>query len=305
MDAITVLTEKLTELARGLIAHAPNIVVAILVVLATWGAAKLVAGAVERLLPKGEERRSLRMALRKLSTIVVWVAGLALTAVVLFPSVKPSSMLAGLGLGSVAIGFAFKDIFENFFAGMLILFRQPFRLGDYIEVDDIEGKVETITIRDTLVRRTDGQPVIIPNSMLFKHPVTVRTDRDVRRVTVICGVAYGEDVDQARDVIENAVQGLDSVDDGQPVEIFAQGFGASSIDFEVTWWTGSKPLDVRRSRDQVVAAVKNALDSAGIEIPFPYRTLTFKEPLALDGDATERGARSANGSAEHAGHETN
>ena len=67
----------------------------------------------------------------------------------------------------------------------------------------------------------------------------------------------------------------------RPVQIFAREFNSSSIDFEVTWWTGSKPVDERRSRDEVVAAVKRALDEAGIEIPFPYRTLTFKEPLSL------------------------
>jgi small-conductance mechanosensitive channel len=72
---------------------------------------------------------------------------------------------------------------------------------------------------------------------------------------------------------------MDSVDSDKKVQIFAQAFGASSIDFEVTWWTGSSPLEIRQSRDQVVAAVKRALDEAGIEIPFPYRTLTFKEPL--------------------------
>jgi small-conductance mechanosensitive channel len=121
--------------------------------------------------------------------------------------------------------------------------------------------------------------VVIPNAQLFKNPVTVRTDLDRRRVTIRCGVAYGEDVDNARDVIYKAVEGLETVDTDQGIQIFAQAFGASSIDFEVTWWTGSQQVEVRASRDKVVAAVKRALDEAGIEIPFPYRTLTFHEPL--------------------------
>jgi small conductance mechanosensitive channel len=118
--------------------------------------------------------------------------------------------------------------------------------------------------------------------MFFKNPVTIRTARDVRRTTVICGVAYGEDVDAAREVIAQAVRGVDAVrDDVRDVEIFAQEFADSSINFEVTWWTGSRPIDIRSSRDKVVAAVKRALDDAGIEIPFPYRTLTFNEPLPV------------------------
>ena len=90
------------------------------------------------------------------------------------------------------------------------------------------------------------------------------------------------------------VEGLQSVDKRRPIQIFAKAFGSSSIDFEVTWWTESRPVDIRMSRDEVVEAAKSALDKAGIEIPFPYRTLTFKEPLEvaqmseLRGDDTER-----------------
>ena len=83
---------------------------------------------------------------------------------------------------------------------------------------------------------------------------------------------------------------MDAVrDDVRDVEIFAQEFADSAINFEVTWWTGSRPIDIRSSRDKVVAAVKRALDDAGIEIPFPYRTLTFNEPLPIDDrrDSTE------------------
>ena len=281
MNAVNLITEQLKTLAEGAIQHLPNIVAAVALVFVTWLVARLARRITTRVLPGDGARRSLTLAIRKLVTIGVWIFGLALATIVLFPSVKPSNLIAGLGLGSVAIGFAFKDIFENFFAGMLILFRQPFSINDHIEVDGIEGIVEDITIRDTLVRQTDGQPVIVPNSVLFKNPVTVRTDRDKRRVTVMCGVAYDEDVDAAREVIEQAVHKVDSVDTDKPVQVFAQSFGASSIDFEVTWWTGSQPVDVRKSRDAIVAQVKSALDEAGIEIPYPYQTLTFHEPLPV------------------------
>lgn len=281
MNPINLVTEQLRGFAEATIQHSPNIAAAFVLLLVTWLVAKLARRLTTKIMPSDAGRESLTLAIRKLITIAVWTGGIALAAVILFPSVKPSSMLAGLGLGSVAIGFAFKDIFENFFAGMLILFRQPFKINDHIEVDGIEGVVENITIRDTLVRQTDGQPVIIPNSVLFKNPVTVRTDKDVRRVTVMCGVAYGEDIDKAREVIREAVERVKSVKSDKPVQIFAQSFGASSIDFELTWWTGSKPLDIRTSRDEVVSSVKRALDDAGIEIPFPYQTLTFNEPLPV------------------------
>jgi small-conductance mechanosensitive channel len=212
----------------------------------------------------------------------MWLFGVLIAVTIAFPTITPGKALTALGVGGVAIGFAFKDVFENFLAGILLLIREPFSVEDYIECEGFEGQVEEITIRDTHVRQTDGQLVVAPNAMFFKNPVTIRTARDVRRTTVICGVAYGEDVDAAREVIAQAVRGVDAVrDDVRDVEIFAQEFADSSINFEVTWWTGSRPIDIRSSRDKVVAAVKRALDDAGIEIPFPYRTLTFNEPLPV------------------------
>ncbi|GGD23606.1 mechanosensitive ion channel [Pyruvatibacter mobilis] len=281
IQPIEIILTNLTDMLRGLIALLPQIGLAVVILIITWAVSKLASSLVHRLLPQNRMRASLVELMSNLLSIGIWLGGIVIAAIVVFPTITPGDMIAALGIGSLAIGFAFKDVFENFMAGILILYRRPMRIGDYIECDGVEGKVEKISIRDTHVRRTDGQLVVMPNGMLFRNPVEIRTDRDIRRVTITAGVAYDEDVDTSRDVISDAVKGCDTVRGDQPVQIFAQAFGASSIDFEVTWWTGSTPLDVRRSRDEVVAAVKRALDEAGIEIPFPYRTLTFKEPLPL------------------------
>jgi len=280
------LVRQVQQFASDFWAILPQIGVALVVLAITWLAAKAVRGLLARVSRSAKIRRSLTEVLQMIAGATTWIIGILIATVIVFPSMTPAKMLTALGLGSVAIGFAFKDVFENFLAGILILLREPFRLGDYIECSGIDGQVEEITVRDTHIRQTDGQRVVMPNALLFKEPVTVRTDKDYRRTTVICGVAYGEDVDKARDVITDAVKQVDTVrDDVRDVEIFAHAFNSSSIDFEVTWWTRSRPIDIRVSRDQVVAAVKRALDDAGIEIPFPYRTLTFKAPLPVDLEA--------------------
>lgn len=291
LEPVTVLINQLREIARSSIALLPHLAVAILVIALTWLVSKLATSTLSRMLKRTRLRKSLQDLFALLTSIAVWFLGIMIAAVILFPGLTPASILAGLGIGSVAIGFAFKDVFENFLAGIIILFRREMRIGDHVECEGIEGQVSHIAIRESHIRQTDGQLVIVPNSILFKNPVTVRTDKDHRRVTVICGVAYDVDVDEARSVISDAVRGCDTViTDGKPIQIFAQEFASSSINFEVTWWTGSKPVEVRTSRDQVVSAVKRALDDAGIEIPFPYRTLTFKEPLPLQRAASEEEA---------------
>lgn len=274
-----VLVDRLETLARSAVEVAPQVIAALLLLGVTWALARIGRWAVFAVARRAGARQGLADVLRMLAATAVWVAGLLIAATVAFPTVTPGKALTALGLGSIAIGFAFKDIFENFFAGVLILIRQPFDIGDHVQADDIEGRVEAISVRDTRIRQTDGQLVVTPNARLFQNPVTVRTNREFRRTRIICGVAYGEDVDACRAIIARAVRAVDTVrDDVRDIQVFACAFGQSSIDFEVAWWTGSQPVDIRRSRDQVVAAIKRAFDEHGVEIPFPHRTLTFKGP---------------------------
>ncbi len=276
------LRDQLEGYATGFWSVLPQLVLSIVFIIFLWVIVRIIQSVVPKALRRARMRRALVDVIMMLITVGIWLFGMLIAVTIAFPTITPGKALTALGVGGVAIGFAFKDVFENFLAGILLLMREPFSVDDYIECEGIEGQVEEITIRDTHVRQTDGQLVVAPNAMFFKNPVTIRTARDVRRTTIICGVAYGEDVDVARDVIANAVRSVDAVrDDVRDVEIFAQEFADSSINFEVTWWTGSRPIDIRSSRDKVVSAVKRALDDAGIEIPFPYRTLTFKEPLPL------------------------
>ncbi|MGH7884818.1 MAG: mechanosensitive ion channel family protein [Thermodesulfobacteriota bacterium] len=227
------------KLGESALSYLPTLVIAAVVF--------LIISIINRILKKGfnkffeqiKLRNSLKELFNKILNITIWIMGLLIVATIIFPDFTPSKILSVIGLSSIAIGFAFKDIFENFLAGILILLREPFQLGDFIEFEGLEGFVEEINIRDTYVRKVDGQRIVIPNAMMFKNPVHVITDLKHRRITVMCGIAYEEDVDKSREVIKKAVENLDSVYKEKEVQIFAQAFGASSVDFEVTWWTGS------------------------------------------------------------------
>ena len=277
------LTQQLYEYYQGLVTASPRIAVAVAILLLMWGIVTLVRAVIRKLGHRMHFRTNLIDVLEMIASTGLWMSGLLIALTVVFPTITPGKAITALGLGSVAIGFAFKDTFENFLAGILVLLREPFEIGDYVECEGVEGQVEEITIRDTRIRQTDGQLVVMPNHELFQNPVRVRTDKELRRTSIVCGIAYDEDVDEARAVIEKAVVAVESVrDDLRDVQVFAHAFGSSSVDFEITWWTGSKPIDIRSSRDQVISAIKSALDKAEIEIPFPYRTLTFKDALPVE-----------------------
>ncbi|QDU39055.1 Small-conductance mechanosensitive channel [Maioricimonas rarisocia] len=286
-----VVSESLYAMWLDALERSPLIVAGLFALLVTWLVSRITIAILRRMLPRARLGPSLQDLVLQLATIGIWLVGITVAAVIVFPGMTPAKVLTVLGLSSVAVGFAFKDIFENFFAGILILWKYPFDRGDFIDCGEVHGRIEEITIRMTMIRQVDGQLIVVPNSYLFKNPVDVLTSQPSRRVTIICGVAYGADLDESREVIRKAVDACETVKTDQPVQIFAQEFGASSMNFEVTWWTDPKPVDIRRSRDEVVGAVKRALDQAGIEIPFPQRTLWFPEPLATRrSDSEDEGA---------------
>ena len=273
---------QVTAMMDGFVQSIPVIVVAIIILLLTGLVAGFAAKIADRITGKAEVRPSLRNLVETLVKLAIWVLGVMLAAIVVFPDLTPGSLFAGLGIGAVAIGFAFQDIFENFLAGVLIMLREKMRIGDTIECEGIEGKVEHITLRETHIRALSGELTVVPNSVLFKNPVEILTDQELRRFDVVIGVSYDTNLDQAAEVIRKAVESVDGINLDKGIDVFAQEFNSSSVDFKVRWWTGSTNRDGHESRDKIVRAIKSGLDNAGIEIPFPYVTHTFKEAVPLD-----------------------
>jgi small-conductance mechanosensitive channel len=285
VNTFATLQNSLVEMAEGFIAALPDIGIGLFVLFVTWIVAKFAVRIADKIIGKTEMRPSLKNLIDTLVKLAIWLLGLMTALTVMMPSLTPASMIGGLGIGAVAIGFAFQDIFENFLAGVLIMLREKMRIGDVIECEGITGKVEHITLRETHVRKLSGEITLVPNSMLFKNPVEILTDEVERRHEVTAGVSYDTDLDQAADVIRKAVESVDAVLVKKGVDVFACEFNSSSVDFKVRWWAGSRPRDGHESRDAVIRSIKSALDKAGIEIPFPYVTHTFKEAVPLGGNS--------------------
>ncbi|SDK11559.1 mechanosensitive ion channel family protein [Microbulbifer yueqingensis] len=280
-EAAVTVADSLDKVWGDFLDHTPYLIASFMVLFVTWIIVLCVRHFGGRIFRRFASRKSLQDLMVRLLSIAIWLVGLLFAAMVLFPGLTPARALGAVGLLSVAIGLAFKDIFENFFAGILILWRFPFEEGDVIECEGVCGRVEAVEVRNTAIRRVTGELVVVPNLFLFQNPCEILTDRIKRRVTITASIAYGEDISSAVEVMEEAMTSCKTVRQDDPIQVFPAGFGESSIDIEVTWWTGSTPFAIRQSTGEVVTAIKKALDEAGIEIPFPYRTLTFKEPLRL------------------------
>ena len=287
MDLLNILIERVQGMIADFVRLLPQFAIALLVLAVTWATANLARVIVTNVSRRGGLRPSLVTLFATLGGIVVWIFGILIALAVLLPGVTAGSLLTVVGFTSVAIGFAFKDIFENFLAGVLIMLRKKMRIGDHIECESVEGRIEKITLRDTHLRKLTNELTIVPNGYLFRNPVRIITDADLRRHELVVGVAYDTDLDQAVEVIQGAVRKLDLVTRVKPVEVYAREFADSAIEFTVRWWSGSKMVDMHKSRDQVVRGIKRALDGAGIEIPFPQLTATVRS-LPAEEDEAER-----------------
>lgn len=253
----------------------PALVIAGLILVMT----RFVERAVRRLVRATVDRfihnLSLQLLFLQLTSVAVWAGGILLACAIAFPDLGLGDIIALLGLSSVAIGFAFQDIFKNFLAGVLLLLNEPFKVRDQIVVGDYEGTVESISIRATEIRTYQNELVVIPNAMVFTSPVQVLTNYPARRTDLGIGLDYNTPLPEARQTLLRALTQVEGVLADPAPEVDLVGFGDSSIDFMVRYWTASPIAQVRRTKSHVVMALKQACDQADFSIPYPIRSVYF------------------------------
>ncbi len=249
--------------------------IAIGIVVGAW----LISKAIQRfggpLLAK-RRTESFGRVMSKLLGYAVITLGVFVAAVIVFPSFKPVDVLAGLGIFSIAIGFAFQDILSNLLAGILLLIREPFEGGDQIEVVEQRGTVERITIRETQIRTFDGEKVVIPNAQVYQNVIRVQTAYGPKRTTLVIGLDDWEDLDRAADIVLEAVGDIDGVESDPAPEAYFSEFGDSVTNMDLRYWTQPRQADVRRVQDQVIRSVGRALRDAEIAMPSPITEIDVR-----------------------------
>jgi len=207
--------------------------------------------------------------LARLTSAATIILGLLVAAVIIFPRFHPGDLIAGLGITSVAIGFAFKDVLQNFFAGILILWRRPFVVGDEIKVREFDGTVEDITTRSTRLKTYDGERAVLPNGDVYMNAILVRSAYESRRVRLTVGIGYKDSIETARKTIHEVLRKTEGVLADPGPWVYVSELAPSSVNLTVYYWTGSRQANVLASLDRVTTGIKNALDHAHIDIPYP------------------------------------
>ncbi len=266
---------RLLESARTILPRA----LATLLILALFG---LVASAVRWLLARlfraFIKDRTTENLISQIVYYTIWLLGILIAVNAL--GFDPQALATGIGLSSLALGFALRDILSNFVSGLLILLLRPFELGDEIVIGDTEGAVQRIELRATEIRTYDGRVVIVPNAELFTSRVTNNTATPMRRGAITLFLGYQADLPRAIEVMKRAAVTATGVLAEPPITVIIRELTTDDVVLELRFWTRSTRRDFLDAVSAVSDDVLAALKEAGIPLPEPNARLVTLRPGA-------------------------
>jgi small conductance mechanosensitive channel len=286
MDVLHGAYQSLLAMVTAVVTRLPMLAIAIAVFYAFYYGGKGVRSLVQRAFARSTNHHSAGLVLGRLAVGATTMVGFLVASVILFPTFHFKDLIGLLGIGSVAVGFAFRDVAQNYLAGVLLLLTEPFRIGDQIVVGSFEGTVEDIETRATTVKTYDGRRVVIPNANLFTESVTVNTAFDKRRTQYEVGIGYGDDIDTVRAHILKAVRGCEGVIADPAPDVLVVDLADFCVKLRVRWWT-DPPLrnNILQVQDRCLTAIKNTLTAEGVDMPFPTSQVLFHDQTEEgDGD---------------------
>lgn len=276
-QAWNLLVQKMAGWMRELVLLLPNLLIAVVVVIAAWLIARGVRLLLMRLLRRVSHSLQVNRLLAQTVFLGILAAGTFAALGILGLQKTVASLLAGAGIIGLALGFAFQDIAANLMAGIYLSVQRPFHVGHLVKTQDFFGIIQKVHLRWTELRTQQGQIVLIPNKQVFENPILNYSTTGMRRVDLNVGVSYADDLEQVRQVAIQAVEEVSTRDRSREVELFYEEFGESSINFVVRFWIPftSKHSDYLRAQSESIQRIKTAFDAHGFTIPFPIRTLDF------------------------------
>ena len=263
--------DSLEKLWNDFVSLLPSIAAGIVALLVFYIVARIASWLTRRYLGKLRISELAVSLLSRAAFIAILVLGIFVSLGVM--GVNAGALVASMGLFGVALGFALKDVIENFVAGFVVILQRPFEAGDMIIIGEIEGEVLEVRLRDTIIRMYDGRQAFVPNATIFTQPLTNNTRTRRRRMDFDVGISYSDDTAGAMRVAVEALGGVDGVLDDPSPFVIARGFEESSVGLRVYFWINPVKTDFLKVRSEAIAGIKRSFQEAGIEIPFPIITI--------------------------------
>jgi small conductance mechanosensitive channel len=279
----------LTTFSNWVAQHGPlllrNLIVFLVILLIGW----ILANVVDRALNAAIERSRYQPSplfgqfVVNVARKTVWIVAIVLGLDNL--GIDTAALIAGLGATGIILGFALKDTLSNFASGAMILLYSPFDVGDFIEVAGESGTVRDLTLVNTVLHTGDRKIITLPNSKVWGSAIVNYDASDIRRIDLVAGIAYGDDVDKAKDLFSEILADHPKIlDDPAPV-VRINELGGSSVNFDVRGFV--KGEDYWEVRPELLRTLKVRCDEEGLEIPFPQQDIWVRNADDLAASAAE------------------
>ncbi|MEO5500147.1 MAG: mechanosensitive ion channel family protein [Ginsengibacter sp.] len=274
-SAYNLISDKLILWWEKLIRLLPNIALAIIILFIGFFITKWLRKVIKKVSRSLVDNPTIQNLFTNLIYIALLLIVLFAALTVLNLSTAVTSILGAAGLLGFAFAFAFQDIAANFMSGIFISLRKPLHVKDIVKLNEYMGEVIEINMRDTILKTFQGQMVIIPNKMVLQNPIENYTLLGKRRMDLVVGVSYGDDLVKVKQVTLDAVKNIDGLTD-DPSTLFFNKFDGSSINFVLRLWVNTAhQVEFLQVQSDAIINIKAAFDKNNISIPFPITTLDY------------------------------
>ncbi len=274
------LINKLEHWGQSFFEMLPNIVIAFIAIIIFVFISRWVYNIVRNIFLRTHISRSLALLIANSSRIIVISFGIIVALSIVELQKTVFSLLAGVGVIGLALGFAFQDLASNFISGIMLAVRSPIKLDDLVEINGTLGFVRNINLRETVIHNFDGQEIFVPNKDFTSSKFINFSSFGRRKIRIDVGIHYDNDAEKAIPIIQKALSKVTGCLDDPAPEAFVGGLGDSSVNlFGFIWYKYPSDLSYYRIQSDSIINVKKDLEGAGYTIPFPIRTLDVSSDL--------------------------
>lgn len=272
--------QSINSLVESFVGHLPKIVGGLFVLFVFWVIAKLLRRIFLSTSAKAGVDPRLVTLISRLLVLSVFVLGVFTALTVMIPSFGFGDLIAGLGFTSFIIGFATKDILSNFLSGILVLWQEPFKIGDYVFVKGNQGQVEHIGVRATRLRMDDGERILIPNGEMYSSTLIIRESGTKRRMKLKISTSYKADIRETKGIIKKVLFEAQGVDNTPKPNVYVTDLASEGVSLSVYFWIDSEKNSPIGVFDDIATAIKESLNKSGITL-YPPTVAVLKEKEVL------------------------
>ena len=250
----------------SLVEHLPKILAGIIVLIVFWLLGKIVKSVFLAASKKTKLDVRLRILFSRLMVVAFSVLGLFTALTVVIPKFGFGDLIAGLGFSSFIIGFATKDILNNFLSGILVLWQEPFKIGDYVFVGNNQGEVEYIGVRATGLRMDDGERILIPNGEMYSSSLIIRDAGTKRRMSLKISVSYSSNVKRVKEIIHSVLHDAAGVEFEPKPDVYVTDLSSEGINLSVYFWINTDKNSPIRVFDDIATSIKESLNESNVTL---------------------------------------